>query len=618
MLAAGIIGYLTFDVIRIRIEAWLNPWLDPSGRSYQIVQSLIAISSGQILGRGAGIGSPGFVPIAHSDFIFSSIGEEYGLIGTIGLLIILAIWISRGFHVAIRAANRYQRFLAAGATAYIAVQSIFIIGGNIRLLPLTGVTLPFVSYGGSSLLTAFLTTLILTLISARVEADPAPIQNSRPYLVTSGLFLASLAAAGLVNGWWSVVRSNDLVERFDNPRRSVVSQIVERGAILDRNNQIIVVSVGTPGSYRRENFYPPLSLVVGYSHLVYGQAGLETSLDPYLRGLQGSPASTIWSNQFLFGQPPPGLDVRLSIDLKLQKIADTLLGDYTGALVIVNPKSGEILAMASHPYYDTNQIDEKMEGWIQSDQGFLLNRVTQASYPPGTALGPFILADYLAGKQLPDLPEALSVQFNNQKWDCSTTPLEPQSWGELVSQGCPGAIAELGKQLGSEKLSQLYESLGLTQSPTIPLPVARAIPASNLTDTVKTALGQDGVTVSPLQMALASASLSSEGGRPSPLLALAVDTPQQGWVILPGGSPSPALPPNGVSKALDYLETPSLPIWETTGFAFNGGNQVAWYLSGTMPDWKGTPMALVIALENQKPETTFKLGHSIFESILKP
>lgn len=618
LLIAGITGYLVFDVIRIRIEAWLNPWLDPSGRSYQIVQSLIAISSGQILGRGAGIGSPGFVPIASSDFIFSSIGEEYGLVGAVGILIILAIWISRGFRIAIKAANRYQRFLAAGATAYIVVQSIFIIGGNIRLLPLTGVTLPFVSYGGSSLLTSFLTLLILTLISARGDADPIPIPNSRPYLATSGLLFACLAAAGLVNGWWSVVRSDDLVERFDNPRRSAVSQFVKRGAILDRNNQIIVTSTGTVGIYSRENLYPPLSHVVGYTHFIYGQSGLETSLDPYLRGLQGSPASLVWSNQLLYGQPPPGLDIRLSIDLKLQTTTDSLLDSYTGAALIINPKSGEILAMASHPYFDTNQINQKMEAWIQSSQGPLLNRVTQASYPPGTALGAFILADYVTKKQLSDPPETLSIQFNGQDWGCSLEPADPQSWGEAISKGCPGAIAELGKQLGAEKLAQLYENLGLTQSPVIPLPVASGISATRLRNTLNTALGQDGITVSPLQMALASAALSSEGGRPSPLLALAVNTPQQGWVILPSGFPTPALPADGVLGALQYLESPTLPIWEATSLAFNGNNRVAWYISGTMPDWKGTPMVLVIALENQDPNSALKLGHSLYESILNP
>ncbi len=618
LLAAGITGYMAFDVIRIRVDAWLNPWLDPSGRSYQIVQSLLAISNGQILGRGVGIGSPGFVPIAHSDFIFSSIGEEYGLAGTIGLLLILVLFISRGFRAAIRATNRYQRFLAAGATTYVALQSIFIIGGNIRLLPLTGVTLPFVSYGGSSLLTSFLTLLVLLLISGRKEQEPAPILNSQPFLITSGLLLFSLVSAALINGWWSFIRSDNILARIDNPRRSAVSLFVKRGAILDRNNQEIVISTGEVGSYIRESLYPPLSLVTGYTHPIYGQAGLESSLDSYLRGLQGSPASLVWSSQLLYGQPPPGLDIRLSIDLKLQKLADDLLDSKSGAVVMLNAQTGEILAMASHPFFNPNQIDTNMEDWIKSDQGYLLNRATQSSYPPGTSLGPFILADYLSDKQLSDAPTELTLRFNNEVWNCSRYPNDPLSWGDLISMGCPGAVADLGRKMGADSLANLYEILGFTESPSIPLPVAGGYSTDNLTDTLKSSLGQDGILISPLQMALAAATLSREGGRPSPLLATAVNTPQQGWVILPSEPASPALAPDGVSKALQLLESPTLPIWESTGFAFNGDNRVSWYIGGTMPDWKGTPIALVIALENQNPADTFNLGHSLFKTTLNP
>ncbi|MCC6147437.1 MAG: FtsW/RodA/SpoVE family cell cycle protein [Anaerolineaceae bacterium] len=618
LLAAGITGYAAFDVIRLRVEAWLNPWLDPSGRSYQIVQSLIAISSGQILGRGAGIGYPGFVPIAHSDFIFSSIGEEYGLAGTLALLAILALWISRGFRVAVMASNRYKRFLAAGSAAYIGLQSIFIIGGNIRLLPLTGVTLPFVSYGGSSLVTSYFTLLLLMLISVRSETPPAPLQNTRPYLITGGMLFISLLSAGMVNGWWSVIRSNDLMGRFDNPRRSAVSQVVLRGAILDRNNQPIVISTGKPGDYTRHNLYPPLSLVTGYTSIVYGQTGLEASLDPYLRGLQGSPTSTVWSSQFLYGQPPPGLDVRLSIDLKLQTLADSLLGNYTGAIVIINAQSGEVLAMASHPYFDSNQIHENMGEWLQSDRGYLLNRATQASYPPGTALGAFILTDYLAGQPLPDSPPELSIRFNNQNWNCAVTPSDPLSWGEVISSGCPGPILELGKQLGAERLAGMYEDLGLTQSPSLRLPVAKSVSTNDLTDTLKIALGQDAITISPLQMVLASASLSREGGRPAPFLALAVSTPQQGWVILPNDATAPALPVVGIPQALQLLENPALPVWESTASAFSGEGRVAWYTGGTMPDWKGTPISLVVTLENQNPVAAMEIGHSLFKTILRP
>ncbi len=85
IVAAGVLGYQLFDVIRVRVDAWINPWLDPSGRSYQIVQSVIAIASGGVFGRGPGLGSPGIIPVAQSDFIFSAIAEETGFVGIIGL-----------------------------------------------------------------------------------------------------------------------------------------------------------------------------------------------------------------------------------------------------------------------------------------------------------------------------------------------------------------------------------------------------------------------------------------------------------------------------------------------------------------------------------------------------
>ncbi len=251
--AAGLIGYLLFDVVRIRVDAWLDPWLDPAGRSYQIVQSMVAVANGGFLGRGPGLGSPGVVPVAHSDFIFASIAEENGLLGSVGLLGLLAMFVGRGFRVAMFAASNYRRYLAAGITTYLAAQGIFIMGGNLRLLPLTGVTLPFVSYGGSSLLTAFISLLILTLISNTEENDEAaPLPNPTPYLLVSSGLLCGLLALALATGWWAVVRSDRLLARPENPRRVINERYVKRGALLDRNNQTITVTTGSPGDYRRE------------------------------------------------------------------------------------------------------------------------------------------------------------------------------------------------------------------------------------------------------------------------------------------------------------------------------------------------------------------------------
>ncbi|NJN79789.1 MAG: FtsW/RodA/SpoVE family cell cycle protein [Anaerolineales bacterium] len=137
-----LIGYFLIDIIRIRVVGWLNPWDDPTGGSYQIIQSLLAVANGGTIGRGLGIGSPLLVPVSISDFIYSAIAEETGLVGTLGLIALIWLILARGIIVALRAPDRFRRYLAAGVVTYLGIQSLLIIGGNIRLLPLTGVTLP--------------------------------------------------------------------------------------------------------------------------------------------------------------------------------------------------------------------------------------------------------------------------------------------------------------------------------------------------------------------------------------------------------------------------------------------------------------------------------------------
>ncbi len=382
LILAGAVGFLLYDVVQLRIEAWINPWLDPSGRSYQIVQSLIAVANGGLIGRGPGIGNPGLVPIPHSDFIFATIAEEGGFLAIIALLSSIAILAVRGIIIAIRAGDIFRRYLAIGLTTYLVGQSIVIIGGNLRLLPLTGVTLPFVSYGGSSLVVSFIAILFLVQISNRSRhAVPADLPNRRPYLFLGGFLLLGIAALAVTAGWWSFYRAPTLLSRTDNARRTIADRYVNRGSILDSTEQSLALSLGRPGEYTRSYLYPQLSPVVGYTHHAYGQAGIEASMDEYLRGLRALPALQIWWNHLLFGQPPAGLDIRLNIDPNLQKIADKSLAETRGAIVVINAATGEILAMASHPNFDANFLDEQWIELIDDPETPLLNRASQGSYP---------------------------------------------------------------------------------------------------------------------------------------------------------------------------------------------------------------------------------------------
>jgi cell division protein FtsW (lipid II flippase) len=167
IVVAAVVAYQLFDVVQLRVDIWLNPWPESDGRAYQIVQSLQAFAAGGVFGQGIGQGSPVYVPVVHSDFIFAALAEEYGFLGVIVVLVGFGTLVVRGMQIAIRQQGRpFRALLAIGLVTLLGGQAILIMGGTIRLLPLTGVTLPFFSYGGSSLLVSFCMVGLLLRLSA--------------------------------------------------------------------------------------------------------------------------------------------------------------------------------------------------------------------------------------------------------------------------------------------------------------------------------------------------------------------------------------------------------------------------------------------------------------------
>lgn len=558
---SGLVGYFVIGIVRLRIDAWLDPWLDPSGRSYQIIQSLLAVANGGLLGRGPGLGSPSLVPVAHSDFIFAAIAEETGLVGTIGVIILLSFLITRGLLISINAPNLFSRLLTASLSAYLGIQSLMIIGGNLRLFPLTGITLPFVSYGGSSLITSIMTLLLLLLISNQSsDVEPVNLPTPQPYLIVGGFLLVGLVAVTIINGWWAIIRGPDLLTRTDNPRRSIADLYVPRGDILDRNNAPINITQGKIGNYSRKYLYPNLGSIVGYTQATYGQAGLEASLDPYLRGLRGNPTSLIWWNHLVYGQPPPGLNIRLSLDLRLQNITDHLLGDHTGAAVLINAKNGEVLVMASHPTFDPNKLNEEGTNLTRDSHSPLLNRATQGQYSTGILLMPF-----------------QTEKFGNDRPENDT------------------------------ELKGFCETLGLINQPLLYLPV----PSKTHDCEMK------GLRISPTQMALAVATISNAGVRPAPQIALAVDTPTEGWVILPPLSePVRVLSPESANAMSQEYNIDNNPYWQILDNTYDKDTIISWYLAGTLPAWEGTPLTLVVLLEESNLTAAQYIGQGIIEAAL--
>jgi cell division protein FtsW (lipid II flippase) len=172
----ALFAYSVKYTVHTRVDIWLNPWSDSSGSGYQIVQSLFAISDGGLFGSGLGKGYLLFqsgepiIPALHTDFIFSAIAEELGLAGATALIVIYLLLCYRGFKVAAASNDGFSKLLAAGISSALALQTFVIIGGVMKLIPLTGITLPFVSYGGSSIVANYAALALLLLISNRTNA----------------------------------------------------------------------------------------------------------------------------------------------------------------------------------------------------------------------------------------------------------------------------------------------------------------------------------------------------------------------------------------------------------------------------------------------------------------
>ncbi|MGH2775659.1 MAG: FtsW/RodA/SpoVE family cell cycle protein [Actinomycetota bacterium] len=177
--AGAALGYSMFSHVQLRVQTWLDPFNPDSitGDSFQLAQSLFAFATGGLFGTGWGQGRPDIIPEAQTDFIFAVIGEELGLMGTAAVIVTFVLLIARGFRVALGCRNDFGQLLACGLTAIFAIQTFIILGGVTSTLPLTGITLPFMSFGGSSMLANFILWAIVIRISDQNASEPDPART---------------------------------------------------------------------------------------------------------------------------------------------------------------------------------------------------------------------------------------------------------------------------------------------------------------------------------------------------------------------------------------------------------------------------------------------------------
>jgi peptidoglycan glycosyltransferase len=402
LMVAGVIGYFASDRVTQRLSIWLNPWIDPQGDSFQVVQSLIAVASGGLIGQGINQGHPDVVPAVHTDFPFVMVSEELGLIAAIGLIACFCVLALRGWRIALTAPTAYRMLLAGGLAAAIATQVFVIVGGNLGLVPLTGVTLPMVSYGGSSLLVSYLSVGLLIRLSADGAHDASAFPHGirppflhMPASMSAGrramaVCAAMFGALSVASGFWAVAGAQPLVTRDDNPRRVLAELAIARGPILARDgtplamSRVVTVENNVP-RFARE--YPVLEAapVVGYYSQRYGTGGVEAVADEALRGERGPIDELLHRGQI-------GAAVTTTIDLALQqRLFDALrhstsITTSKGAAVVLDWRTGDVLALVSVPSFDPNLLERDWDALRDSPGAPLINRATQGLYQPGPLL----------------------------------------------------------------------------------------------------------------------------------------------------------------------------------------------------------------------------------------
>ena len=525
LLAAAVIATLLYDRVALRMEALVNPWPDASDRAFQIVQALYAIGAGGIGGSGIGEGFPFYIPVVHSDFALAAIAEEWGMLGTTALFICFAILIWRGFMVALQVAHPFFRYLAAGITILLATQTVMIIGGVAKLLPLTGVTLPFVSYGGSSMVVSGLMIgLLLWMSPLKGRGGQKMAAGERAYnhrLERLNLtFMAMLALLLIGMFWWGSVQANWLAEREDNPRTIESELRIQRGAIVDRNGIVLAENTGTVDRQERLVVEQSAAAVVGYTSLRYGVSGIEEGLDPLLRG-ESDRFSDLWPRVAMH-RPQVGTDVRLTLDASIQAESIKLLKGRAGALVLMSVRDGAIRAMASTPSFDPNLLDESFDELVQDESGPLINRAVQSNYQPGRILTPFLLG-----------------------------------WG--ANEGIfAGEAGEADLDLNNSQILALFEGwqaadvLAAWQAfgfdsiePSFPLPQAE--PTDHRPENVSQAIaGEEALLVTPFQVATALAILANDGETVTPQIVsgIYINEEWQAWE----GSTAPESEPNQIVR----------------------------------------------------------------------
>ncbi len=568
----AVAAYFMFSHVRVRVVAWLNPWSVVDSSGYQIAQSLFSISGGSWFGKGLFMGEPQYIPVVEKDFIFSAIAEEFGALFSIMLIGVCLILIIEMIKIAGNCKVIFFKLLCVGLAATYAVQTFLTVGGDLKFIPSTGVTLALVSYGGSSLLSTFILIGVIQGVHCKlvkiVEAENLESKlkkesverrvkengrvvikqkvrrpNRKQKLILEGndvkneaqtkrnketyrlavIFGAIFASCALYMVYFVIVSANDtnITENSYNLARvNAHSAKIVRGNIVSSDGAVLATTVtDEAGNERRTYNYNNLfSHVVGYTGSA--TSGIESLMNAKLltstKSIQEQIASDLNAEKYV------GDTVNITIDSSMQYNAYMALGDQKGAVVVMDAETGDILVMVSKPDYNPNDIEAiwaNIESYTNGES-FLVNRATNGLYPPGSTFKIITTLAYM---------RAVGETFNDYTYDCTgsltcgTTKVncsDNNVHGLLtITQGlersCNGTFANMAIGMENSDLIDTCQSLLFNSE----LPYSLGYKKSSFAITQESSaeermlvgFGQGKTLVTPLHMCMIASAIANDG-----------------------------------------------------------------------------------------------------------
>ncbi len=646
--AASVVAYKLFTHVQVRFLAWQDPWTNIDKEGYQITQSLFAICSGKWFGMGLFHGSPRSIPFVEADFVFSAIAQELGVAFAICLIL---LYLSCFLHIckmAMNLRNRFYRLITVGLGVIMIFQVFLTIGGGVKLIPSTGVTLPLISYGGSSVMTTIIMFGILlgiSLIEAwekengrvyatgyedneedeeasdefyvgssekfelvaidsngkrygfnydefgfaydshgniynadgyPVDADGVvydeeaypevylrpetrailylnthehlspPVKTKHDGKAVKGMkqshhhnfeivvigTVFTLAFVGMSGFIGDYVFHNDvnLIANDYNPVQNLLAKQNSRGDILSRDGDQLAYTTYN-GEHEEVRVYPYGSLfghVVGYASL--GRSGIESYANAYL--IQCNASLNTKMEAELNDSKNPGDSIYTTLDVDVQQAAKDAIGAYTGAVIVTDVKTGEILCMYSNPGFDPNDIENVWKKVIDDEKStVLLNRVTQGLYPPGSTFKIITSLEYL--KEYGDAYQNYSFQCNGSYQIPAGTIhcYHSMSHGTVdfthsFAKSCNSSFANIGLALNKHDFSVTLEELMFNGK--LPYDMPYSVSSVHLDentidyDCMQTSIGQGTTLITPLHLNMITCAIANDGMLMHPYLVTKV------------------------------------------------------------------------------------------------